>query len=95
MPKNVPPLSRKVSLEDRNNGWRLDLLKAKKEIILDDGLVLRWETGKNSALDTSKIADGNDVGNVMAQREGKDVPYFVDFAFAFHPFFPEATIHAK
>ena len=95
MPKNVRPLSRMASLEDQNNGWRLDLLKAKKEILLDEGLVLRWEPGQNSALDTSKIADGTDVGNVMAQRDGKDVPYFVDFAFAFHPFFPEATIHAK
>ena len=95
MPKNVRPLSRMASLEDQNNGWRLDLLKAKKEILLDEGLVLRWEPGQNSALDKSKIADGTDVGNVMAQRDGKDVPYFVDFAFAFHPFFPEATIHAK
>ena len=95
MPKNVPPLSRVVSLEDRNDGWSLDLLKAKKEIRLDDGLVLRWQPGQNSALDTSTIAEGADVGNVTAQRDGKDVPYFVDFAFAFHAFFPKATIHAK
>jgi hypothetical protein len=71
------------------------LFKAKKEIRLDDGLVLRWQAGQNSALDTSTIAEGADVGNVTAQRDGKDVPYFVDFAFAFHALFPKATIPAK
>lgn len=95
MPSNVPPLSRVVSTEDRSQGWSLDLLKAKKEIRLADGLVFQWTPGQNSALDTSLIARGADVGNVTAQRNGKDIPYFVDFAFAFHAFFPKAKIHAQ
>jgi hypothetical protein len=94
MPSNVPPLSRVISIEDRTQGWSLDLLKAKKEIRLADGLVFRWAPGQNSALDTTLIAKGADVGNVIAQRNGKDIPYFVDFAFAFHAFFPKAKIHA-
>ncbi len=95
MPKNVPPLSRVVSVQDRSQGWSLDLLKQKKEIRLADGLVFRWEPGQNSALGSTLIAKGADVGNVTAQRNGKDIPYFVDFAFAFHAFFPKATIHSK
>lgn len=95
LPKNVPPLSRVVSTLDRSQAWSLGLLQKKKEIRLDGGLVLRWEAGQNSALDTTLIAKGADVGNVTVQRDGSDIPYFVDFAFAFHAFFPKATIHDK
>lgn len=95
LPKNVPPLSRVVSTQDRSQAWSLELLQKKKEIRLDGGLVLRWEAGQNSALDTTLIAEGADVGNVTVQRNGSDIPYFVDFAFAFHAFFPKATIHDK
>ena len=95
MPANVPPLSRMVSTKDRSKGWSFDLLKAKKEIRLTDGLVFHWEPGQNSALDTTLIAKGAGVGNVTAQSNGKDVPYFMNFAFAFHAFFPKATIHTK
>lgn len=95
LPKNVPPLSRVVSTQDRSQAWSLELLQKKKEIRLDGGLVLRWEAGQNSALDTTLIAEGADVGNVTVQRDGSDIPYFVDFAFAFHAFFPKATIHDK
>ncbi len=95
MPKNVPPLSRVVSTLDRSQAWSLDLLRKKKEIRLKDGLIFRWEPGQNSALDSGIIAKSADVGNVTVQRNGKDIPYFVDFAFAFHAFFPKATIHDK
>ncbi len=95
MPKNVAPLSRVVSTQDRTQAWSLDFLRQKKVIRLKDGLVFRWEPGQNSALDSALIAKSTDVGNVTAQRDGKDIPYFVDFAFAFHAFFPKATIHNK
>jgi len=95
LPKNVPPLSRVVSTVDRSQAWSLALLQRKKEIRLDGGLILRWEAGQISALDTTLIAKGADVGNVTVQRDGSDIPYFVDFVFAFHAFFPKATIHDK
>ncbi|NKB60420.1 MAG: DUF3179 domain-containing protein [Alphaproteobacteria bacterium] len=95
MPANVAPLSRVVSTLDRSQAWSLDLLREKKEIRLADGLIFRWTPGQNSALDSAVIAKGSDVGNVTAQRDGKDIPYFVDFAFAFHAFFPKATIHSN
>ncbi len=93
MPDNVPPLSRVVSFGDRSRGWSIGLLKLKKEIRLDGGFVLRWKPGQNSALDSRAIAQGRDVGNVTVQREGRDIAYFVDFAFAFHAFFPAAKIY--
>ncbi len=93
MPDNVPPLSRVVSFGDRSRGWSIELLKLKKEIRLESGVVLRWKPGQNSALDTRSIAQGKDVGSVTVQREGRDIAYFIDFAFAFHAFFPAAEIY--
>jgi Protein of unknown function (DUF3179) len=94
MPKDVAPLSRVISLADRSQGWSMALLQQKKEIRLDGGYVMRWTPGQNSALDSGIIAQGKDVGSVTVQRDGQDVPYFVDFAFAFHAFFPKAKIHS-
>lgn len=97
MPKGVKPLARVVSLRKKDQAWSLDLLRKKREIKLPDGIVMRWQPGQNSALDSGQIADGKDVGNVVVQRvsgdSAEDVPYFIDFAFAFHAFFPQAPIH--
>ena len=74
-------------------------LREKKEIKLPNGVTLRWTAGQNSALDTSQISRGRDVGNVTATKSGPDaiiyVPYFVDFAFAYHVFIPDRKIHVK
>ncbi len=98
MPKGVPPLSRVVSLEDRGQAWSLDLLRREREIELAGGVVIRWEPGQASALDARVIANSADVGNIVVQRKSgagwEDVLYFVDFAFAFHAFYPDAPIHA-
>lgn len=77
--------------------WSVELLQIKQRIETKDGLILTWEKGQNSALDTSLIADGRDVGNVLVQRktsDGKliDALYRVDLAFAFHAFYPNAKI---
>ena len=96
-PANVAPLSRVVSVDGR--AWSLDLLREKRRIETDDGLVITWAPGQNSSLDESAIADGDDVGNVVVQRERdgalEDVVYGVDFAFAFHAFNPEVEIIGK
>ncbi len=93
MPDGIPPLTRVVSFGDLMQGWSIDLLRQKQQVELDDGTVLRWKPGQNSALDSGQIARGKDVGSVTVQRDGTDIPYFVDFAFAFHAFFPEAALH--
>ena len=96
-PEGVAPLSRVVSLEDRSRAWSLDLVKKKREIALEDGVVISWSPGQNSALGDAVIADGADVGNILVRRktgeDWEDVTYFVDFAFAFHAFHPDAPIH--
>ena len=60
-------------------------------------LLLTWEAGQSSALDTRKIDQGRDVGNILVRRktggELVDVPYDVTFAFVFHAFRPNGTLH--
>ena len=57
-----------------------------------DGLDFVWTAGRASALDTTRIAEGRDVGTVLVTREGSDVPYDVTFAFVAHAFHPGVTI---
>ena len=96
VPENIRPLERVVSLGERG-AWALSLVRARKEIRLEDGTVIRWEKGQNSALDDAVIARGADVGNVTVRRDDgtgeKDVLHGIDFAFAYHAFYPDAPIH--
>ena len=96
LPEGIPALARVVSLRDRERAWSLEWLRQKKQIILEDGTRIEWSKGQNSALDTRAIRNGKDVGNIVVTRavngEQKDIPYFVDFAFAFHAFAPNAPI---
>ncbi len=97
MPKGVPAMMRVVSLEDKTEAWALPMLRSKKILKLKNGVTLRWTPGQNSALDSPEIAKGRDVGNITASRKGPngpvDIPYFVDFAFAYRAFFPDRPIH--
>ena len=63
-------------------------------------MVITWEPGQASALDSAVIAEGVDVGNVVVRRKRddgtfEDIAYGVDFAFAFHAFYPDAPIHTE
>jgi hypothetical protein len=75
--------------------WTLDRLRGETRIESGD-LVLTWQPGQASALDTARIAAGRDVGTVTVQRRlaGRleDVPYHVTFAFVAHAFHPDAPI---
>ncbi len=94
LPEGVEPLARVVRVGEE--AWSLALLRDEGEIRAGD-LRLSWEPGQVSALDTGEIAKGKEVGNVVVQRRTErgweDVPYSVDFAFAFCAFHPEGTIH--
>ena len=85
----VPPMARVVAVGDI--AWSLDLLRARGRVEAD-GLVLTWAPGQTSALDTSEIAAGADVGNVVVQRDGEDVVFDIPFAFAFRAFHPDGVI---
>ena len=95
-PSNIAPLERVVSVGDE--AWGLKLLRHRKKIVVKD-LVLTWESGQNSALDVERIRDGRDIGNVIVQRKTadglEDVVHDISFAFAFHAFYPEGTIHVE
>ncbi len=97
MPDGIPPLARVVTVGKQ--AWALSLVRERKRITTGD-VVITWEPGQASALDTEIIAEGFDVGNVVVQRpnaagELVDIVYGVDFAFAFHAFYPDAPIHTE
>jgi len=93
-PANIPAMARVVSVEDK--AWALLTVRQQRRIETDDGLIITWHEGQNSALDSSNIDEGRDVGTVLVQRKTadglEDVVYGVDFAFAFHAFHPEGKI---
>ncbi len=97
MPANIAPLARVVTVG--REAWSLDLLRQSGRIAKGD-MVITWEPGQASALDTAIIANGFDIGNVLVQRKTadgvlEDIAYGVDFAFAFSAFYPDAKIHIE
>jgi hypothetical protein len=95
LPEGIAPLERVVRVGDE--AWSLALVRERGTITAGD-IVITWSPGQSSALDAATIAEGFDVGNVTVQRrtgkgELEDVPYSVDFAFAFYAFRPDAPIH--
>lgn len=95
LPEGVPPLERVVVIG--KEAWTFSLLRRLKRIEVRN-IVITWESGQASALDTTEIAEGRDVGNVVVQRktaDGKlvDAVHDVSFAFAFHAFHPKGKIH--
>ncbi len=97
LPEGIPPLSRVVKVG--KEAWSLKRVRTLGTIQTEGGLTITWQAGQNSALGDRNISEGKDVGNVVVQQvtdEGlRDVPYSVDFAFAFHAFHPESTIHIE
>jgi hypothetical protein len=97
-PENISPLDRVVTVD--GTAYWLHLVKTRGRMEIEGGIVITWEPGQNSALDTPIIAEGLDVGNVTVQRKDangnwQDIPYGVDFAFAFYAFHPDRPIIVK
>ncbi len=94
LPDHIAPMAYVVTVEDE--AWPLERLREAGRLEHED-LVLTWRPGQNSALDTRRIAEGRDVGNVTVQRRSEggleDVPYEVTFAFVFHAFRPDGVWH--
>ncbi len=97
MPEGINPMARVVVIKTggKPRAVTLELLRRKGQVTLGD-VTLQWRKGQNSALDTATIANGRDVGNVVAQRKSasgaEDVVYDVTFAFVFHAFNPKQLI---
>ncbi len=97
LPKGINPMVRVIVVDGQ--AWSLPLLREKGRVTQGD-LVLTWQAGQNSALDTRRISQGRDVGNVVVQRvqggdKTKDVVYDVTFAFVYNAFFPGRKIHVN
>jgi hypothetical protein len=94
LPSGIPALMRVVAIGEE--AWSMALLRKEKRIEVRD-MVLTWEAGQNSALDTRDISEGKDVGNVIVQRKTNkgmvDAVHDVTFAFTFHAFKPKGKIH--
>ena len=93
-PEGISPLERVVTFGD--SAVALPFLQQKGSWRNGD-YRLQWTAGQASALDSSIIAQGRDVGTVHVQRQedhGKlvDVPYKVTFAFVWHAFNPDKPI---
>jgi len=72
--------------------WSLTYVRKNSPVLTNDGLRIEWREGQNSTLDRGTISRGRDVGNVRVTRDGSDVAYSVDFAFAYHAFHPEGEL---
>lgn len=86
-PHEIPALARVVRVEDR--AWTFDRVRS-EGVISEAGVVLSWEEGQASALDSPRIADGREVGTIRVRdADGNDLAHDIPFAFAFHAFFPD------
>lgn len=97
MPEGIKPMERVVVFKQdgKVKAYALPLL-AKKTMIADGNVILSWRPGQASALDTSQIAKGRDVGNIIVREKKngtlRDIVYDVTFAFVVHAFHPKAPI---
>ena len=87
LPQGIDPLEYVIVVEEE--AYTLQLIQDKKELRLGD-IKIKWTAGLNSALETSKISDGRDLGFVRVQKKTKgryeDIVYDYTFAFVFHAF---------
>ena len=101
MPKGIEPMARIIAVRDggKPTAVSMQLVREKKSYEIGP-IMIAWQPGQASALDSSVIAKGRDVGTITAQRktaDGRlvDVAYDVTFAFVFHAFHPEGRIILK
>lgn len=91
LPKNINPMARVIVFKQNGKptAVSLDWLRQKQSLIIGS-ITLKWISGQNSALDSNRIGDGRDVGNVTVQiktdKGMQDIVYDVTFAFVFHSF---------
>lgn len=95
LPDGIPAMARVVVVRTDGDPIVVTLEKVRADGYEKDGYRIAFEDGVASALDTSRIADGRDVGTVRVTKEGRDVAHDVTFAFVAHAFHPEAGIVDK
>jgi hypothetical protein len=92
-PEGIAPLQRVVLVRDGQEVFAVSVAKLADEGSYAHGdLELSWVSGQASALDTSDISEGRDVGNVSVMRGDEPVVHDVTFAFVVHAFEPDLEI---
>lgn len=93
MPEDINGMVR-VILVQGDEPFAVALPKLQEESsFTHNGIIFSWKKGQASALDTSNIADGRDVGNIDVRDEnGALVAHEITFAFAARAFLPELKI---
>lgn len=96
MPPGISPMARVVVVRRETGPPIVTALQKVRDAgeLSRDGITIGWKAGQNSALHTSRISKGRDVGSVSVRdsASGKDLPYDVTFAFVAHAFHPETAI---
>ncbi|MEQ9688774.1 MAG: hypothetical protein RLO48_03495, partial [Bauldia litoralis] len=97
--EGIPALERVLLVRDDEPfaiAW--PVIEAEKTIRRGD-IVITWEPGQASALDTSRIDEGRDVGSVTVIRDSasgaEPVVHDVTFAFVVAAFEPTLTIRTE
>lgn len=97
LPKDVDPMQRVVVVRDEKNPMAvmLNTVRNKGKMTVS-GYEVSWSEGQASALDTGRISEGREVGNVTVtqNKDGnvEDVVYEVTFAFVANAFMPDTPI---
>jgi hypothetical protein len=60
-----------------------------------EGYRIAWEKGLASALSTTRISEGREIGQVQVTKDGEPVVHDVTFAFVAHAFHPGVAIALK
>ena len=97
LPTDIEPMARVVMVEADGKTQAISLahLRKVRKVELGD-VVVTWEKGRNSSLETREISKGRDVGNVIARRRTatgfEDIVNHLTFAFAYRAFEPGGPI---
>lgn len=92
-PDGIAPLQRVVLVRDGSQVFAVSVAKLAEEgSFTQGGVELSFVAGQASALDTSDISEGRDVGNISVMRGNEPVVHDVTFAFVVHAFEPDLEI---
>lgn len=93
LPEGIYPMAY-VAVVD-GEAWSFDFLRQENPVVTDSGVTLSWMPGVASALDTPRISDAKDIGTITTTKNGQDTPHHVTFAFVYHAFTADGTLHHK
>jgi len=97
MPEGISPMARVVVIRDVSGPIIVAMEKVRGAGGIElSGYQFSWKEGQASALDSGRISEGREIGNIIVSKmqdsKMRDVAYDVTFAFVAHAFHPEVKI---